>query len=219
MVIPVEQIETGIRAAAACVAEITTTNPNVWFELGYAIAAGKPVLLLATDEPGKRYPFDVQHRHVIRYRTDSIRDFHSLAEEITLRLRALLEKEEKLERAVSPPSLADIEGLAQHEIVALVAIAENLSSPSDRVSAYTIKNDMERAGFRRVATTLALAVLLRQHLVICHDDTDINGNPYSEYALSDKGMNWLLQNQQALALRREKPARQPKWDEDEEVPF
>jgi hypothetical protein len=37
---PIDQIESGIRRAAACFAEISTDNPNVWFELGYAIASG-----------------------------------------------------------------------------------------------------------------------------------------------------------------------------------
>jgi len=39
--IPIQDIEDGIRTAELCFAEITTDNPNVWFELGYAIAVGK----------------------------------------------------------------------------------------------------------------------------------------------------------------------------------
>ena len=41
--IPIEAIEEGIRNAAVCLADITTDNPNVWYELGYAFAAGKAV--------------------------------------------------------------------------------------------------------------------------------------------------------------------------------
>lgn len=43
--VPIQDIEAGIRGAVLCFAEITTDNPNVWFELGYAIAAGKSVVL------------------------------------------------------------------------------------------------------------------------------------------------------------------------------
>ena len=42
--IPIEQIESGIRAAAVCLADITADNPNVWFEVGFAIASGKELV-------------------------------------------------------------------------------------------------------------------------------------------------------------------------------
>jgi nucleoside 2-deoxyribosyltransferase len=98
------QIEEGIRTAQACVADISKDNPNVWFELGLAIASGKPVVLIAQDDPARKFPFDVQHRHIIRYRTESTRDFANLATDITTRLKAVLQKEERLERAVQPSS-------------------------------------------------------------------------------------------------------------------
>jgi nucleoside 2-deoxyribosyltransferase len=91
----------------------------VWYELGYAIAAGKPVLLIALDEPNKRYPFDIQHRYVIQYKTESARDFQALGAELTTRMKAVLEKEERLERVVTAPSVAEVQGLSQHELVAL----------------------------------------------------------------------------------------------------
>jgi nucleoside 2-deoxyribosyltransferase len=221
VVVPIDQIEEGIRAAAACVADITTFNPNVWYELGYAIAAGKPVLLIALDEPNKRYPFDIQHRHVIRYKTDSARDFKLLASEITTRLSAVLEKEEKLERAVMAPSVADVEGLAQHELVALVTIAENLDHAGDHVSAHTIRNDMERSGFNRIAVTLALTVLVRKEFAEVHDAEDYNGNPYNAYSITEAGMSWLLNNQDTLALRKPAKSRTSVHhvDDDDDVPF
>ena len=35
--IPIEEIESSIANSAICLADITTDNPNVWFELGYAL--------------------------------------------------------------------------------------------------------------------------------------------------------------------------------------
>src|SRR4051794_39498206 len=83
--IPIERIEEAIKRCQACVADISTNNQNIWFELGFAIAAEKPVVLLSLDEPNKRFPFDVQHRHIIRYRTESPRDFQKLHDEIVSR--------------------------------------------------------------------------------------------------------------------------------------
>ena len=62
--IPIRDIERGIRNAEVCFAEISTDNPNVWFELGYAIAARKPVVMVCS-ESRIRFPFDVAHRTIV----------------------------------------------------------------------------------------------------------------------------------------------------------
>src|SRR5438874_2666843 len=91
--IPIDAIETGIREAAACVADITTDNPNVWFELGYALACRQPVVLICSTQRVTRFPFDIQHRHIITYKTDSPSDFDVLRVELATRLQAALAKE------------------------------------------------------------------------------------------------------------------------------
>src|SRR5882672_9286284 len=72
--IPIEDIQAGIESCEACLAEISTDNPNVWFELGYAIASHREVVLVCSDERTAHFPFDVQHRSVIRYASESPRD-------------------------------------------------------------------------------------------------------------------------------------------------
>ena len=69
--IPIKEIENGIREATICLAEITDDNPNVWFELGYAIACRKQVVLICSEERSSKFPFDVQHRTIIKYQTGS----------------------------------------------------------------------------------------------------------------------------------------------------
>ena len=64
-VIPMEEVETMIRAADAGLADISASNPNVWFELGFAMAAGKSVVLVCLQDPNRRCPFDIQHRKII----------------------------------------------------------------------------------------------------------------------------------------------------------
>lgn len=39
----IDAIEKGILESEACIAEISTDNPNVWYELGFATAKGKPL--------------------------------------------------------------------------------------------------------------------------------------------------------------------------------
>jgi nucleoside 2-deoxyribosyltransferase len=58
-------IAQGIVEAKIIVAEITPVNQNVFYELGYAHALGKPTILLA--ERGKQLPFDVSGYRVLFY--------------------------------------------------------------------------------------------------------------------------------------------------------
>ena len=91
--IPMDEVEKRIREADACLADISESNPNVWFELGFALAAGKPVVLVCLEKPDRRFPFDIQHRKIITYKTESARDFEDLKTKITDGLKAWIRKE------------------------------------------------------------------------------------------------------------------------------
>lgn len=58
-------IAQGIVESEIVIAEITPANQNVFYELGYAHALGKPTVLLA--ERGKQLPFDVSGYRVLIY--------------------------------------------------------------------------------------------------------------------------------------------------------
>jgi hypothetical protein len=61
----IDQIWHGINAVMVLVAELSTRNPNVFYELGLAHALHKPVVLVSSNEPD--VPFDLQHIRVIYY--------------------------------------------------------------------------------------------------------------------------------------------------------
>ncbi|MBX3643762.1 MAG: hypothetical protein KF720_11920 [Rubrivivax sp.] len=160
--IPIQDIENGIRNSRICLAEITQDNPNVWFELGYAIACGKEVVLICADARTTKFPFDVQHRTIIKYSTGSPSDFERLKTSITGRIKAYLEKAETLETVSEiTPLGSDQEGLAQHEVVALAAVTQNIDHEGGHASTWQIKRDMEASGFTPVAATFALTELER----------------------------------------------------------
>lgn len=58
-------IAQGIIEAEVVIAEITPTNQNVFYELGYSHALNKPTILLA--ERGRQLPFDVSGYRVLFY--------------------------------------------------------------------------------------------------------------------------------------------------------
>jgi hypothetical protein len=61
----IDQVWWGINAAKVLVAELTTRNANVFYELGLAHALNKPVVLVSSNETD--VPFDLHHIRVIYY--------------------------------------------------------------------------------------------------------------------------------------------------------
>lgn len=74
-----------IRFADAVIAETTMHNPNVFYELGYAHALGKPTILIA--RKGSDIPFDIQSENHILYGS-----IVELREKLERRLQESLEK-------------------------------------------------------------------------------------------------------------------------------
>lgn len=95
----IDEIERKIRDATVCLADISTDNPNVWYELGYAFALRKKVLIVCSEEREGPFPFDIQHRAVVRYRTGSGSDYEELGGKIVKRMKSLLARKEEEEVA------------------------------------------------------------------------------------------------------------------------
>jgi hypothetical protein len=61
----IDQIWSGINSSKVLIAELTSRNPNVFYELGLAHAIKKPVVLVCSNEDD--VPFDLKHIRVIYY--------------------------------------------------------------------------------------------------------------------------------------------------------
>ena len=79
-----EQIRSAIQQSRLCIADVTDRNPNVLYELGFAQAANKSVILMASDVTG--LPFDIAGLRVIRYGADVIRARDALRRAIAAEL-------------------------------------------------------------------------------------------------------------------------------------
>lgn len=148
--IPIASIEDGIKDSAACFADISRDNPNVWFELGFSICANKPLCLVCGEER-ERFPFDIQHRKIITYKKGSPSDFVALKSSITSRLQAITENDEKIDTILKNIVADDRDQLTQLELSALCVIFENIDSNVDGVAIFSIVNDMERLGYNKLA--------------------------------------------------------------------
>jgi Nucleoside 2-deoxyribosyltransferase len=217
--IPIEAIEKNIQDADVCLADISMENPNVWFEVGYAIASGKEVVLVCKE--GSTFPFDVRHRLIITYTTHSMRDFQKLQADSVGRLDAIKNKN-KLISAMSP--VKPTHGLTAPETLALALIMEDRVTPNPGLMPHNIAADMEKGGFTRMATALALEGLREKSLVDLVTQQDYN-EPYNVYVMTPNGIKWCMENQSQFQLTvapgtvsRSQNAPQAE-EEDDDIPF
>ncbi len=200
--IPIANIETGIKDSDVCFADISIDNPNVWFELGYAICANKPMCLVCWQEREK-FPFDVQHRKIIRYKKGSPSDFNTLRLDIVERLKAIQEKNESIEVLIKQADRADQGHLSPMEFSALCVAFENIDSDQDAASLWVITNDMERLGYTKLATKAAMIGLLNKAMVKRQNASDGDGNMFYVYNLTAYGEGYIMNNLNKIQLRRE----------------
>jgi hypothetical protein len=75
-------------------------------------------------EERQKFPFDIQHRQVINYKTVSKGDYEKLEDSITNKLLALLTSKANVQKLIENP-VRESEGLKQHEITMLLLILEH----------------------------------------------------------------------------------------------
>ncbi|MGA3075634.1 MAG: nucleoside 2-deoxyribosyltransferase [Bryobacteraceae bacterium] len=81
-----QDMQREISQSDVVIAEITPANPNVFYELGYAQALGKPTILLA--QRGGKLPFDIASYRVVFY-DDSIGGKSRVEEDLARHLDAI----------------------------------------------------------------------------------------------------------------------------------
>lgn len=203
--VPIDDIEKGISESAICFAEITTDNPNVWYELGYAFACNKDVVMVCSDERVGKFPFDIQHRHIITYKTGSTSDFNTLEDTITRKINAFKQKTKTVKQLSATPVL-ETEGLKGHEIALLILVMENQLSSEDSTSVFGLKHEMNKAGYTDIATSVGIRSLTKYGMIETFKTMDDYNNnvEYIACRLTNNGENWILSNQDQLQFRQSK---------------
>ena len=198
--IPIEQIEEGIKRSKLCFAEITSDNPNVWYELGFAFALDKDVVMVT--EERQKFPFDIQHKHVINYKTNSKSDFEDLEQSITTKLKAYLQKRENVQQIIENP-IKESEGLTPHEATMILVLFENQVTEEDTVSAHKLYRDMEATGYNRIASNVAFRQLKAKGFIEQKQEySEQDGEPFTVFTLTAKGEHWVLSNQDKIEFRK-----------------
>jgi hypothetical protein len=202
--IPIENIERGIRDSAICFADISEDNPNVWFELGLAIVHQKEICIVCS-ESRARFPFDIQHRLIIRYRTAAPNDFQILKSKIIERIRAVAEI---LSKRADLPELIEraqqkSDDLADYEIACLGALAGSLISPESSIPLYELQREMASVGYTDLATNTSIRRLQRYgYLRLGKERDEREDYVYDAVKLEDKGWSWVEQNISKFVLKK-----------------
>jgi nucleoside 2-deoxyribosyltransferase len=225
--IPIEDIEKNIRESELCFAEITTNNPNVWYELGYAFAYGKDVIMVCcSDERKESFPFDVRHKHIIEYKSTSPSDFVSLSQRITEKIDAYLSSS-KLVANIATSPVVSTEGLNFQELSILIIVLENQPTDHDKLNVNNLVEQMMKAGFTKAATNVALRTLQIKKLL---DFTQVEEYYYNETYLAtycfltSSGVEWLINNQDKIRVRLDvselsRPTSPDQRSDEDDLPF
>lgn len=202
----ISAIEENIRRAAVCLADITTDNPNVWYELGYALASNRPVVMVCSDErakDGKKFPFDIQHRAILTYKTEAPQDFADFHTRLTGKLTAMLAQADVIDQIAENDTIADVSGLSQPELTVLAISAGSTSDDEQPAALWGIKQDVERAGLTNLGFTLGLRRLKSKGFVKVTEMYDENGNgPYEGVLITSKGWEWIEKNESKFVLHQ-----------------
>lgn len=187
----IQSIENGIRKAHICLADVTTDNPNVWYELGFAYAAGKRIILTCCDEEREgALPFDIRHRSVIQYKSKSLSDFEVLKEKIIERASVLrggaIEKQIVEANPIAPQG-----GLLQIEIQLLGLIASETATPGEGQSVWSLSADAKSLGLTNIAIGLAFRSLIARGFVDVGEENDDFGHVYNSASVTDEGWTWI----------------------------
>ncbi|AGW12124.1 hypothetical protein [Megalodesulfovibrio gigas] len=194
--IPIESIEHGIKNSIICLADISTNNPNVWYELGYAHASSIPVVLISEKRENGKYPFDIQHRSILLYATESSSDFLELQQKITAKLKAETTIEMQMRQVQATQQTAPIHGLSYEEIKVIAIIGASSAALNSKDSYYSLSSKAERAGLTEIGFAIAYRKLLSMQLI--RSEAIFDHEYQSEYAavsVTEKGWAWITENE------------------------
>ncbi|CAJ0689248.1 hypothetical protein LMG19089_00459 [Ralstonia edaphis] len=220
----VESIEANIKRAAVCLADISEDNPNVWYELGFAYAAGRPVVMACSDERQKndaQFPFDIRHRAIVTYKTEAPQDFQSFQERLTVRLKAMLEQDKVLDEIAEQSNVAAVDGLSSQELNVLSVVAGSVLQDDLPTALYGVRNDCERVGLNNLGFNVGLRRLKAKGFVEAVEMNDESSyEPYSGVLVTEAGWRWIEANEGKFTFHSGGKKKADGFDSlDDKIPF
>jgi len=200
----IEKIEKSIQAASVCIAEVSEDNPNVWLELGYALALDRPTVIICDESARNKLPFDIQHRPVVFYRTDSRSGFEELEKNIVKWIRNELNNSKAPERVLKiKPGKVGVIDLEEHEVAVLSSAFEYWPTAEKAISHYNLEQAIQPLGYNKTAVSLGIASLIERGFLSERllQDHNYNNEEYTAFEVTKTGVQWLNENKKSLILK------------------
>ena len=190
-----EDIENEILNSRICFVDLTIDSPSLWIEYGFALACKKDIVVLCADERNNKFPFDIQHEAIIKYKISSTNDNAVLEETIKNRLEDILHscKNTKESNTIRVKEIEEFKG---NEMAILSIIMEDLFYANDSLSYYSIKSQMNKAGYSGAAFNVGILELNKKGIIKTVYNKDYNDNNIIiACKLTKMGKNWVIKNQ------------------------
>lgn len=221
----IDKIETAIESAAICVAEVSENNPNVWLELGYALALNRPTVILCDKSIRERLPFDVQHKPVIFYRTDSRSGFDELEASIIKWVTHELSNERRIELVPTlKPGSESSTDLEAYEIAILATAFAFWPTQTGSISHWELEKKLKAEKYTEVALALGLVNLLSKgylvERVVMEEDQNYGSYESKHYQVTPDGIAWIQSHKQLFNIKViQENSSLYDFDPSEEIPF
>jgi nucleoside 2-deoxyribosyltransferase len=212
-----ERIRKKIRGARICLADITEDNPNVWYEVGFAHAQGKQIVLIA--ETKDKIPFDMSGEKVIFYDTSSPSDFEDLKENISNAMQSRLKISNKTVE-LQQSYLENTEGLSPEAIKVIECLMEAYPRP-------LTSDDLKKRYYQDFSGTsysIFFGIAGSKNADFIEQDireSDYHGDEFAEvlYGLTKSGVAWALKNKHAFSQTMHTPQLNSQSSFDDDMPF
>lgn len=216
----IDKIQSSIEAASICIAEVSEDNPNVWFELGYALALNRPTIILCEKSIRAKLPFDIQHRPVIFYRTDSKSGYDELENNITKWIKNELSTTSRIKSITTlKPGSEDRTDLEEYEVATLSAAFAFWPTPDGGISQWQLSQKLKELNFSEIVLALAVSGLIEKGLLTekLLIDREFDNSEYKCYSVTKDGIKWIQSNKEILTIKEPKNIDHEEFDE--EIPF
>ena len=137
------------------IVDLTESNPNVFFELGYRMAIKKPLIQMMQE--GGKIPFDVATYNTLFYRTDDLGSANRTSENLENTINKLIEEEKIIKEVTSEVKADEYNSKLSTEILNSLFKLQNsvdlIQKVVEKNNAETIKTIVDSAYNLPKATT------------------------------------------------------------------
>jgi hypothetical protein len=196
----IQKIEDAIKSADICIAEVSRDNPNVWLELGYALALNKPTVILCDRQLRERLPFDVQHRPVIFYSTESKSGYDELESKVVAEVKNLrkIVASEARQQPILQMGANDIGELKGYEVSVLAVLLAAWSASPAGLSNWEMERKLERTVYADTQIAMGISRLMSLGYIEQSTEEDRNGESFHAHRITPSGIRWLHDNEDAI---------------------